>query len=53
MLSLVAELPEVVNGIQFALQNNVNLGYVDIPNLFFPFFGLIFPKHAAQTCKLL
>ncbi|KAL8576441.1 hypothetical protein ACOMHN_049008 [Nucella lapillus] len=26
MLSLVAELPEVVNGIQFALQNNVNLG---------------------------
>lgn len=54
MLSLVAELPEVVNGIQFALQNNVNLGYVDIPNLFFFFFfGLIFPKHAAQTCKLL
>ncbi|XP_059152367.1 uncharacterized protein LOC131938380 [Physella acuta] len=26
MLSLVAELPEVVNGVQFALQNNVNLG---------------------------
>ncbi|KAK7479214.1 hypothetical protein BaRGS_00029558, partial [Batillaria attramentaria] len=26
MLSIVAELPEVVNGIQFALQNNVNLG---------------------------
>lgn len=26
MLSLVTELPEVVNGIQFALQNNVNLG---------------------------
>ncbi|GFN79383.1 cation/h+ exchanger protein 1 [Plakobranchus ocellatus] len=26
MLSLVSELPEVVNGVQFALQNNVNLG---------------------------
>ncbi|XP_055958637.1 uncharacterized protein LOC126829402, partial [Patella vulgata] len=26
MLALVPELPEVVNGVQFALQNNVNLG---------------------------
>ncbi|XP_041358992.1 low affinity vacuolar monovalent cation/H(+) antiporter-like [Gigantopelta aegis] len=26
MLSVIPELPEVVNGVQFALQNNVNLG---------------------------
>ena len=27
-LSAIPTLPEIVNGIQFALQNNVNLGYV-------------------------
>ena len=27
-LSAIPALPEIVNGIQFALQNNVNLGYV-------------------------
>ena len=27
MIAMIPELPEIVNGIQFALQNNVNLGY--------------------------
>ena len=26
MIAMVSELPEIINGIQFALNNNVNLG---------------------------
>lgn len=29
LLAMVPELPEIVNGIQFALQNNISLRYGD------------------------
>ena len=28
LLALIPDIPEIVNGIQFALQNNINLRYV-------------------------
>ena len=31
VLAMVPELPEIVNGIQFALQNNISLRYTSPP----------------------
>ena len=28
MIAMIPELPEIINGVQFSLQNNVNLGRV-------------------------